>query len=95
MDNLDYIKNFKLFEQPMKELVGIIMDSWADYGYCRLYKYAGRYHFELHTVGWANNENIINAFNQIELIEAFQTKWEAGGHFYYSFGKDIWEGNKQ
>ncbi len=28
MNDLDYIRNFKIFEQPMKELVGFIIDIW-------------------------------------------------------------------
>jgi len=95
--NEDYIKSFEIFKQPMKDLVGFIRDNWryVDIGYFRLYKYAKKYHLELHTGGWSGNESIANTFNQIKFIGVFHTKWEAGGHFYYSFSEDVWRGEQK
>lgn len=84
---LKAIKNFDLMKKQDKilELIELIRENWkyADDGYFKL-KGKKIKRLELHTAGFSDNEDIINALQKNDLF--FMLFWEKsvrGGHYYF------------
>ena len=93
-EELKKIKNWKGSFKGLWEYITDIW-HWGDSMY-KIYKYGGKYRMEIHTGGWSGNEDIIEAWEHSKCLFFFisHTKWLRGGHYYFEFGKDIWENEK-
>lgn len=59
----------------------------------RFYKYGGKYHAELHTLGWSGNEDLIEALehSQCRFFLMWHSKWLKGGHYYFEISPNLWK----
>lgn len=84
------LERIKVFEPiTFTEALSFIRDDvaafWAYDGFVLHNKYNGKVKFELHTMGWSDNEEIIEAILANWKLRMFlgYCKWERGGHYYF------------
>lgn len=87
-DYLKFIRDFKENTMPIMDFIQMICENWnhGSMGYHLSRKYKGKYKFELHTLGWSGNEEIIREITNNIYLTHFYMKyyqWRTGGHYYF------------
>lgn len=78
-------------EHGIKCAVDNVIYNWKYYEESWLTEDNDNYYLELHTVGWSDNETIIQDVLAVRCgLTMFYTKWERGGHYYFEFPKKYW-----
>jgi len=85
---LKFISDYTPETMPIMDFIQLICRNWnhGDYGYHLSRKYRGNYKFELHTLGWSGNEDIIDKIVDNIYLTHFEMKyvsWRTGGHYYF------------
>ncbi|MFA5067990.1 MAG: hypothetical protein WC466_08180 [Candidatus Izemoplasmatales bacterium] len=85
---LQMIKDYDGNQMPIMDFVDIVCKNWnhGDIGYKLHKKHKGKRKFELHTLGWSGNEEIIQKIIKNIYLTHFLMKyykWETGGHYYF------------
>lgn len=85
---LIFIRSFGKNTMPIIDFVQIICENWhyREYGYKLCKRYKRKRKFELHTLGWSGNEEVIREIiSNIYLTSGCMKywKWEIGGHYYF------------
>lgn len=85
---LQFIKSFGENTMPIMDFVELVCENWhhGNYGYKLHKKYKGKRKFELHTLGWSGNEEIIrDIIGNIYLTHFYMKyyQWRTGGHYYF------------
>lgn len=85
---LDAIKNWDI--KDAFNLIAYLEEKWCYDTAIRKYWGKDNIHgrpvlfFELHTIGWSGNEDILNALLQNQMFSLmWYVKWERGGHYYF------------
>lgn len=79
---LERIRKFNPFEESIEVLLNLIESEW--WAAESLWTYENNI-LEIHTGGWSENEDIIEALedNQYYFWELFWWKSERGGHYWF------------
>jgi hypothetical protein len=85
---LEFIRDFKEDTMPIMDFIDIVCNNWyyGSYGYKLHKKYKGVRKFELHTLGWGGNEEIIRLITNNIYLTHYHMKyyqWRTGGHYYF------------
>jgi hypothetical protein len=83
---LNYIIQWNPFDFKVIDFIKLICENWehGEIGYKIGRKYKGEINFELHTLGWSGNEDIIRALKDNTFFWIMNWyKSIRGGHYYF------------
>ena len=88
---LKIIEKIDLQNYSIKDLIGLMQGEWWGSDCMVIEEGKETVKVEFHTVGWSGNEDLMTAFEKVELIGLFWQKSERGGHYWYEFPLCVWD----